>query len=43
MDQSNHKIVSKINKALQKKGLFTWFDDEKMEGDIKEKMTQGAF
>jgi len=41
VNQFNHKRVSKINKALQSRGITTWFDDEQMEGDIKSKMTSG--
>ena len=41
VNQFNHKRVSKINKALQSRGITTWFDDEQMEGDIKSKMTTG--
>lgn len=37
----NHARVSKINAALQAKGLTTWFDSEQMEGNIKQKMTSG--
>ena len=37
----NHERVSKINKALQLKGLITWFDEEQMEGIIDDKMCEG--
>ena len=37
----NHKRVSKINDALKKVGYETWFDGEKMAGDIREKMAEG--
>lgn len=37
----NHDTVSKINEALKKKGLKTWFDSERMEGFVLEEMTRG--
>ena len=37
----NHDAVSKINEALKKKGLKTWFDAERMEGFVLEEMTRG--
>jgi hypothetical protein len=30
-DGKNHSFVSKINSLLKRKGLITWFDDEKMQ------------
>mmetsp|Transcript_17723 Transcript_17723/g.25570 ORF Transcript_17723/g.25570 Transcript_17723/m.25570 type:complete len:643 (+) Transcript_17723:39-1967(+) len=41
INQFNHKRVARVNKALQSRGITTWFDDEQMEGDIKSKMTSG--
>lgn len=41
VDQDNHKRVAKINAALKSKGLITWFDEEKMEGNVREKMLEG--
>eukprot|EP01035_Chromulina_nebulosa_P033583 gene33583-44979_t len=41
MAQFNHKRVAKVNAALKKRGMTTWFDDEQMEGDIKSKMCSG--
>jgi GTPase SAR1 family protein len=37
----NHEKVKIINEALQKKGLITWFDEEKMKGDLIDRMTEG--
>ena len=37
----NHQRVSRINKALQRKGLRTWFDEEKMKGNIRDQMRKG--
>jgi GTPase SAR1 family protein len=37
----NHEKVKMINEALQKKGLITWFDEEKMKGDLIDRMTEG--
>mmetsp|Transcript_15949 Transcript_15949/g.23305 ORF Transcript_15949/g.23305 Transcript_15949/m.23305 type:complete len:141 (+) Transcript_15949:255-677(+) len=39
--QANHRRVAEINDALKEKGLITWFDTERMEGDVREKMQQG--
>lgn len=41
LGQDNHQRVSAINHALKQKGLITWFDEEKMKGNIKEQMTKG--
>jgi hypothetical protein len=40
-DNINHEKVKIINKALKKKGLITWFDEEQMEGNIVTRMTEG--
>ena len=37
----NHERVSRVNAALQAAGLVTWFDEERMHGDIVEQMTDG--
>ncbi|RYG69961.1 toll/interleukin-1 receptor domain-containing protein [archaeon] len=37
----NHERVARMNEALKKRGLRTWFDSEKMEGNVKKKMIQG--
>ncbi|RYH14740.1 toll/interleukin-1 receptor domain-containing protein [archaeon] len=37
----NHERVGRINEALKKRGLSTWFDSEKMEGNVKKKMISG--
>jgi hypothetical protein len=34
-DGQNHAFVSKINALLKRKGLITWFDDEKMQVELK--------
>jgi hypothetical protein len=39
--RNNHDRVSRINKALQRRGFITWFDEEKMNGQIRQKMTEG--
>ena len=41
LGRSNHDTVSKVNAALQLKGLITWFDEERMEGFIVDQMTAG--
>ena len=40
-NNSNHKKISLINKALQKRGLITWFDENNIEGNIRYKMAEG--
>ena len=37
----NHQRVQKINTALQKRGLNTWFDENKLDGNIRYKMAEG--
>jgi hypothetical protein len=38
----NHRRVSKVNNILKNKyGLITWFDEDRMEGNIRNKMTEG--
>ena len=41
LNRSNHQRVGKINKALQKAGYITWFDEECMTGNINKQMTAG--
>ena len=41
LGRSNHDTVSKVNAALKGKGLNTWFDEERMEGFIKQQMARG--
>ena len=38
---SNHSRVSVINSALKELGYKTWFDEERMEGNIQHQMCQG--
>jgi hypothetical protein len=39
--RDNHERVSRINKALKDRGFITWFDEERMKGQIRQKMTEG--
>jgi len=41
LGQDNHARVALLNAALQKRGLRTWFDAEKMQGNIKKQMVSG--
>ena len=41
LGRSNHERVARVNQALKKRGLKTWFDEEMMRGDINEKMADG--
>ncbi len=37
----NHGRVSKLNSELERLGLVTWFDEQRMKGDIKQQMAEG--
>eukprot|EP00605_Chrysophyceae_sp_TOSAG23-4_P000684 GSChrysophyteH1.ASY1.ANO1.768.1 assembled CDS len=39
--RDNHARVSKINSALKARGLKTWFDEDRMEGKVKQQMLDG--
>mmetsp|Transcript_1800 Transcript_1800/g.1812 ORF Transcript_1800/g.1812 Transcript_1800/m.1812 type:complete len:693 (-) Transcript_1800:2-2080(-) len=41
LGQDNHAKVGMINKLIKARGLSTWFDEEKMEGNIKKQMAAG--
>ena len=38
---TNHEKVAKINDAIKKLGYVTWFDNERMVGNIREQMANG--
>ena len=38
---TNHMKVAKINDAIKKLGYVTWFDNERMVGNIREQMANG--
>jgi len=40
-NKNNHYLVAKINNELIKRGLNTWFDENKIEGNIRFKMAEG--
>jgi hypothetical protein len=40
-DRSNHARVGQVNEALKARGVVTWFDEEKMEGNVVEQMVAG--
>jgi hypothetical protein len=40
--RNNHERVSRINKSLQKRGFRTWFDEEQINDQIRQKMTEGV-
>ena len=37
----NHERVRDVNKLLKELGFVTWFDDEKLTGNIVDQMTGG--
>jgi hypothetical protein len=41
LGRSNHQRVSRLNADLKRAGLVTWFDEERMEGNIIDQMTCG--
>ena len=41
LGRDNHARVSKINEGLKKRGLETWFDSDRMRGDIQKQMARG--
>ena len=41
LGRSNHERVAAVNRALCQSGLLTWFDSERMTGDINAAMTSG--
>ncbi|ETW01595.1 hypothetical protein H310_06235 [Aphanomyces invadans] len=41
MDGTTHKNVSAVNTLLKARGITTWFDEEKMEGNVKKQMIHG--
>ena len=41
LDRDNHARVSEINTMLTDAGYVTWFDSERMIGDVLEKMADG--
>ncbi len=40
-ERSNHARVAKVNQYLKNKGLVTWFDEDRMDGNVRRKMTEG--
>lgn len=42
LGRNNHVRVSNMNKALQARGIKTWFDEEKLEGDLVQEMERGV-
>ena len=38
---SNHEIVSKVNAELRRQGISTWFDEERMIGNVQKQMVDG--
>ena len=40
-NKTNHHLVANINVALKKRGISTWFDENKIDGSIRFKMAEG--
>jgi len=41
IDQTNHSRVAMMNHELKKYGVRTWFDEERLEGNIIEQISEG--
>ena len=41
LNRDNHARVGTVNKLLKVQGFQTWFDEDKMEGHIDQKMAEG--
>jgi hypothetical protein len=41
LERQNHNRVAAVNKALKSLGFGTWFDSEKMTGDVVDQMVRG--
>ena len=41
LGRDNHRRVSIINKELKRMGYQTWFDEDRIRGDIDDRMTEG--
>jgi hypothetical protein len=41
LNRDNHERVARINDALKSTGFITWFDAERMTGDIADQMVSG--
>jgi hypothetical protein len=41
LGRKNHDLVAKINEALKSLGFVTWFDSDRMTGDVEDKMVSG--
>jgi len=39
--RANHGRVAKLNRYLKERGMVTWFDEDRLEGDIEEEMCAG--
>ena len=39
--RSNHDRVARVNDELKRRGVVTWFDEDKMHGDTRRMMTDG--
>lgn len=41
--RDNHMRVARINEALKKRGIITWFDSDRMSGTIRSTMTKALY
>lgn len=41
LDRQNHERVKKVNQILQAEGIKTWFDEERLQGNIRYQMAEG--
>ncbi len=41
LGRSNHERAARLNEALKRAGVVTWFDSDRMTGSIRDKMAEG--
>ena len=42
LGRSNHARVAEVNRLLKAAGFVTWFDEDRMQGDIVSQMANGG-
>jgi hypothetical protein len=43
LGRDNHARVSRVNDALKRRGIITWFDEDRMTGQIRQAMTEALY
>eukprot|EP00733_Pompholyxophrys_punicea_P001820 Pompholyxophrys_punicea_v1_NODE_1067_length_991_cov_3.924145.p1 type:complete len:149 gc:universal NODE_1067_length_991_cov_3.924145:387-833(+) len=42
LGRNNHETVARINESLKERGLVTWFDADRLEGDVSHGICKGV-